>query len=736
MTPIRPAIDRIALGVVVLASAWFAFAAAWGMFGAIGGGHLGGGASGNAMDAEQIVRWHIVYPAWGWHTGVAPRKADYYCHHPFGLYWVSAIFLWIFGHRDFVVRLPAVLMSLALPPLLYGIAKEKWGRPAGAVAAAAYVVVPIAVGFSSFNNLETICIFGALLFFWGHTRHMATGKRRHLVASLVGIWFTCSGDWVGYLIVAPPIVWCFVRGCVLPARLTPRVRLVPYLRWWAWSVASVAASLLLWLGLFYKADAISDWLMQAALRGGAEGTKLKDVLEARSAWIDFSFTPPAVWLGKIAAPVCLLRLLVTRLDEETYALGLLFGATVQYVAFKQAGDVHIFWAHYFAPYYALALAQLARTIGAAVSWPVRRLAPAHAQLALGAVTLTVGLLPTLAMAHDGVLSLWVWRRTGGRYDDNGSLIRSSVDAMDVLRQVVVPRVSPGMHIAVHPSLGWAWEHEWTYQGIGDTAMEPKIDASAWARPFWVARASGLSADEQKTIASMAHVRVYGDLWVVDQREAPAPLDAYSMNEREPGVFEWLLTHPTEPVRRIGDAPDPWITWEWRTHLGQDAPAPTGEPRTLDEMRIAHNVAVSRGDAQAAEAWREKIEARIDRTVTVKFERGVRLIGVRRIGGVQPRIESWFEVTDAPAGDWSWAVKSSVIARAPLSLIPPDKTDREMAWPPSLPTKLWKPGFFYTTQTVMNHRIGVERYSARWYSQDGHPAPRRAGGAETILSIVR
>lgn len=720
----------------MLASVWFAFAAAWGMFGPIGGGHLGGGGAGTSLAAEQMLRWHIIYPAWGWYSGLKPTHAAYICHHPFGQNWVAAVFLWVFGHRDFVVRLPAVLMSIALPPLLYGIAKEKWGRPAGAVAAASYVVVPIAVGFSSFTNLETFCIFGALLFFWGHTRHMVTGKRRHLVASLVGIWFVCWGDWCGYLIVAPTIAWALFRGCVLPARLTPRFKLVPYMRWWALCVAIVAGSLLLWLVLFYKADAISDWLTQAELRGGAEGTKLKDVLESRADWIDFSFTPLAVWVGKIAAPVCLLRLLVTRLDEETYSLGLLFGATVQYVVFKQGADVHIFWSHYFAPYYALALAQLSRTIGAIVGWPVRRLAPAYARLALAAVTLTVGLLPTLAMAHDGVLSLWVWRRTGGRYDDHGSFIRSSLDAMDVLKQVVVPRVSPGMHIAVHPSLGWAWEHEWTYRGLGDTMLEPEIDASAWARPFWIARASGLSADEQKKIASMAHVRVYGDLWVVDQREAPAPLDAYSMNEREPNVIEWLLTHPTEPVRRIGDAPDPWLTWEWRTHLGQDAPVPHGEPKTLDEMRIAHNVAVSLGDAQGAEAWREKIEARIDRTITVKFDRSMSLIGVRMIGGVEPRIESWFEVLDPPRGDASWEVKSTIMARARFSLIPPAKTDRDMGGPPSLPTKLWKRGFLYSTQTVMNHRIGIERYSARWYPLDAQPVPRRDDGRGTILAIVR
>ena len=64
------------------------------------------------------------------------------CHHPFGQYWIPAVFRWLLGHHDFVVRLPAALMSAAIPPLLYGIARERWGVAAGAVAAAAYVVHP------------------------------------------------------------------------------------------------------------------------------------------------------------------------------------------------------------------------------------------------------------------------------------------------------------------------------------------------------------------------------------------------------------------------------------------------------------------------------------------------------------------------------------------------------------------------------------------------------------------
>ncbi|HEX8796592.1 MAG TPA: glycosyltransferase family 39 protein [Polyangiaceae bacterium] len=730
--------DRIALVIVVLASAWFAFTAFWGFAGIPGGGHLGAGSAGNTMAAEQIVKWHIFYPAWEWYTGVPPQKVSYICHHPFGQYWVPAVFLWIFGHHDFVVHLPAALMSAAVPPMLYGIAREKWGPVPGAVAAAAYVVVPVTVGFSNFMNLETFCIFGALLFFWGHTRHMVTGKRRYMVASLVGLFFACSGDWAGYLLVAPAIIWFFLRGFLLPRWLVPRFKFEPYARWWGLSVGVVAATLLLWLVLFVKADQIADWVMAAFGRAGGEGTKLKDVLEARKNWIDFSFTPLAIRLGKWAWPVCVLRLLWTRRDEEVYSLSLLFGATVQYVVFKLGADIHIFWSIYFAPFYALALAQLVHTVGAVVGFVVSRFKPAWRTATVAWVALVIGIAPSVAMAHDGVKSLWVWRATGGRYDDNGTLIRSHIDLLTVVKQVILPRTVRGMSIDTNGSAQWGWEHQWTWQGLNNNAGLPLSSAKqAATHPFWIGRGSGLLGDEQRKVVAAAHVRIYGDTWVVDQREPLGPIDAYSMNEREPGFFEWLfLDGGTEPHREAGKDPDPWLTWEWRVHLGQDAVPPTGEPKTLDEMRIAHNMAIERGDTAAAEHWRERIDAGIDRTVNAKFDEWANLIGIRLIGGVQPRIETWFEATEAPTGEAQFSVRSVVIGKERWSLIPRPTQERDMAWAPSIPTKLWRKGFIYRTETVMNHRIGVEQYLGRWSTRDGVPAPKRLDHhPETTLAIV-
>jgi hypothetical protein len=730
-------LDRIAIGVVVVATVWICFTALWGFDAIPGGGHLGAGSTGTFMAAEQMVRWKILYPARSWYTGIRPEGAALMCHHPYGQYYLPALLYLVFGHRDWLLHLPAVLLSTAIPPLLYAVAKETGGRAVGAVAAAAYVVVPIAVGFSSYWNLETICIFGTLLFFWGHSRHLATSAPRYLVASIAGLCVVCAGDWVGYLLVAPTLSWAFLRAFVLPARFTPRFALRPYARWWAICVVVMAVMLLWWIGLFAHADQISQWLGAEESRGGGKLGTLREALQARAPWIDFSFTPFAITLGKIAAPVCVLRWLVLRRDEETYAPGILLAAGIQYVAFRKGADVHIFWPHYFAAYFALAVALLARTLGDGAAWLAKRFRPVRFPVA-GAVALGLGLLPTVAMAGDAVRSVPVWRRTGGRYDEHGTLIRSHVDILTVIRDVVLPRTPRGASIDAHKSAQWGWEFQWTYQGIGNNADAPKVGAlDAGSHPFWIARGSGLTGDEQRKIAAAAHVRVYGDVWVVDQREAPAPLDAFSLNEREPNAFEWFVYGGTEPMRTIGKKPDPWLTWEWRTHLGQRATLPSGEPQGVDEERIAEDVAVSTGDAAAAQRWRKAIDGQIDHAPATDFTEGVRLLGVRHVGGAEPRIELWFERTgDTPLDDASFEVRSTMIARAPLSLIPPDPTDREMAFPPSIPTKLWRTGFVYRVEVVLNHRIGRERYWGRWQTRDGGVAPRRAdGGPMTILAEV-
>jgi hypothetical protein len=734
-----PRVERIATTVAVIATVWFAFVAAWGIFQILGGGHSGAGSAGHAGFSWPIVKWKILYPSSDWYGTAPPDKSTYYCHHPLGTFWYSAIFLSVLGHHDYVVRLPTVLLSIGILPLLYGIGKQHWGTAVGAVSACAYAVVPIAIAFANFDNLETMGIFGSLLFFWGHSRHQATHRPRHLLASVLGAAACCSADWCGYATVAPLLGWGLVRAFVLPKRWTPPYDEQTYARWWALSVTVVVGSLALWIALFYKADRIGDWLASGDVRGG-DGTPLKVVLEARKNWIDFSFTPLAIAVGKGAVPILLVRLLVLRRDEELYALSALFGAVVEYVVFKRGADVHIFWPHQFAEYYALAMAQLAATTCAVARLVARAFTTPARSNAVGAWSaLVLGLAPSVAMTPDAMRALLVWRRTGGRYDDKGAPIRSDVDLLFVVENVIVPHEPPHATIDVSSSTGWGWEHLWGFGGTARAAPDPEtLQPVPSTHPFWVGRASSMSSADQVRVATKAHVQSYGDIWVVDQRTGPGPLDAWPLVEREPNPFEWLVLGGWEPVRAIGRTPDPLRTWEWRVHLGQPSTTPpyagSDPAESLDDLRIRQNAATYAGAIDRAALLRNQIEAALDRSIATDFERGLRLMGVRVTSGVDPVMEVWWAASGPMPADEAFYVRSSIEARARLSVMPADTTDREMNPVLSIPTKLWHDGFIYRIVVVLNHRIGRERYWGAWA---GGGAPRRLDGRpETTLATIR
>ena len=719
--------------LAILATVWFALAAAWGLAALPGGGHIGAGAAGTAMMAEQMLRWGIGYPAFGWYASSPPAVSEYYCHHPFGMYWASAVVQWLFGHRDLVVYLPAVAMSAASVPLAYAVARRWGGPPAGAIAALGFVAVPLNVGYANFHNLEVMCIFGALLFFWGHMRYQETGRFRDLGLSLGGVFVCTSADWAGYLIVAPVLAWALLRAFLLPRRWAPPIDVERFSRWWALSVALSVAAALLWVLVFAKAGKLGDWLASAEVRGGADLSSVGLALTQRRSWIDFSFTPLGVLVGKLCAVVSLIRLLVTRRETDSYPLALLLAAAVQYVAFKRGADVHIYWPHYFGAYFALALAHTASGLGGFVCWAVRRFRPERAALA-GTVTLgVVGLIPPLLMLPDSVRALSIFRATGGRYNDKGTLIRTHRDMLTVLRDVVRRRLPHGSSVLAHGSATWGWEHYWAAEAPSRSSSALPAPAPAAADPIWIGRASGMSADFQKQLALAAHVRIYGDVWLVDRREPSAPLDAYAMLEHEPRGFSWLIYGALEPRYEIAARPDPFATWEWRTHLGVPSPAPNAEPGTPNELRIAHNAAIESGDATRTSALRQKIDRSLEPGPKTSFSNGVTLLGVRRIGGVQPRLELWFEAT-GPLPDGRFEVHSRVVRAATWSLIPADPVERRMAWPPSLPPALWRPGQLYTQSFVLYHRIGVEHYTGRWFGRDRASTPSRLDGRPSTLLL--
>ena len=371
----RPTTDRIALGVVVLASAWFAFTAFWGFAGIPGGGHLGAGSAGN-VHGRRADR-QVAHPLSGVGLVHGRGAAEVGVHLPSPVRAVLGAGRLPLGlrHHDFVVHLPAALMSAAVPPMLYGIAREKWGPRAGRGrggglrrrAGGRGVLEPSRTWRRSASSARSSSS-GATRATWapasgGTWSRASWGSSSRARATGRG---TCSSR--------RRSSGSSCAGFVLPRRLVPRFKFEPYARWWGLAVGIVAG----------HAAALARALREGRpdRRLGHGGVRAAPAARARSSTRcsrrarTGSTSRSRRWRSSSAsgrAPICLLRLLWTRRDEEIYSLSLLFGATVQYVVFKRGADIHIFWSIYFAPYYALALAQLVHTVGAVAGFVVEPL---------------------------------------------------------------------------------------------------------------------------------------------------------------------------------------------------------------------------------------------------------------------------------------------------------------------------------------------------------------------------
>lgn len=720
-SPRLSSVEAVARALAIIGCVFFALSACWGIGGLIGAGHYAAMSS-YGIIADNMLRWGTVGPVWDY-VASPPSRADWYCHHPFGTFWTSTALRALLGRHDWLLPLPAVLMSAATPPLLYKTAKRAWGTIPGAAAVLGFVFLPITLGFANFNALEVPAIFGFSLFFYGHVHMLATARRRYLLASLLGAFFSCGSDWAAWLVLAVVLAWGMLRAFALPKWMTPAFPHRLYATWWAWSVAIAIGALALWVGLFVYAGKLSDWLGSGTWRSSGGGlSNLPQALQARKFWIESSFAPHTIFIGKLAAIVALLRFFFYRKDAEVYSLAILFGATVQYVAFKHGADVHIFWPHYFGAYYALALAQLVATSEAGVRRFGGWLSLSKAGTVASALALSVATVPTLVLLPDGVRSLRYARETGGRFNEHGRLIRSDMDAVIVGRHIT-SQLPDDAIVDVHPSMGWGWHHEWAtnrpYRKTNWPTQRHDQDD-----PVFFVRASALTPDQQRTLAGGFYVEAYDDIWVARPNRNHALIEGFTLSEREPSLLERYFISGVEPVRTI--VADPFVTWELRTLLGQPAPLPDIEPASLDQRRIAHNIALFLGDEARATELRAEIEAALSRDVGAQFTHGLRLVGTRVIEGVKPRLEVWFSLSEQLAGAPVFNIHSVVEAKKTFGFIPPDPTERKVSPPPSLSPTLFPPGALFQQTVTLRQRIGKERYFG-WFTSRGAPAPVREDG---------
>ncbi len=700
-------IERAAQIVAIVATVWFALAVTWGLFARIGGGHDAQIAT-RAIIAENMREWHILAPVKDY-TLERPGPEMYYVHHPWGMFWVIAAFAEVLGRGTWVPRLAGVLLSIATPPLLYGIGRALWGPVAGAICALAYVVLPISLAFGNLPGFEVPVIFSCLLATYGYLRFAQRWQRRWMVVSLVGILAAANSDWQGVVFIGAILVSLAAAELAFPHWLGG-VRLRPFTEWWILTTILSAGSLLGYVFYFQHVGVLEDLVHSEGMRARGSGIRMADVLRQRSYWIDLTFTPLAVTVGKIAAPIFLARVILLRRRNEIFPLAILLMAVAQYLMFKNGADVHIYWPLPFAPYWALSLGMLSAATMGIARWVLVLRGRGDEKGLVPIATLAIFGLIALRVLPDGIMGLRYAKATAGRFNEKGSRIFDDVDlaqaaewmAQRMDRNTIV-QMAGALFSRENRAQEWALHRP--IRGVGSS---PSFTGGRNDR-YYIGDLRFLNSDEQRRTASTFHVVTLGPYVFVDRDSPKAPLDAFVFDERQPNFAEWYLSSPSEPIRTV--RADPWRTWELREHYDQTPnPPPGGAPNTLEEIRVANNLAVAAGDAAAAEKWSAQLLSQLDANVAASFSDGTRLLGERFVDGVDPALELYFSAKGPLAEEYMFEVESTVAAPPRISLVPADDKTKKYGPPFVISPRLWRKGFIYVDRVDIRRRPGREFFS--------------------------
>lgn len=660
------------------------------------------------MAADNMWRWQTLLPIVGYFDHL-PASPAYYMHHPIALFWDVALLGKVFGFSDWVLRLPAVVYVTLTPFLLYRIGRELWGPIEGGLAAIAYVALPITIVYANYHDLEQPYIFGCVVASWGYVRFVHTWRDRYAVASALGFFFALNHAWWGYLWGAFFVPWIFVRGFVLPERWFGAVRARPFGRYCVLMCGGMGLALAFEVYLLKESGRLTDVLTSFMVRRGDHPVPLAQVLTSRQYRIELMFTGLAILIGKIAVPVLAARAVLKRRDIELLPVAFLLAAIVHYVAFQQGAAVHIFWPHTFAPYFALAVGALAATVREALAWLAARVTTWSRRRVLNGAMIAAAVLVGLPVAfvlRDGLSLVRFSRETGGRFAEAN--LESEIDKGVALRWFLA-RMPADANIGFHSGFPSYWELQWDARPRPILANQTLPSAVSGPRVY-VLDSRAAPVGDLRAAATRFHVHAVGPFWFIDRLEAPAPLDGYRFDEREPGWWERWSQGDVEPVRAV--RPDPWVTWEWRTAFGQTAPAPAGPPSTDDQLRIAHNIALAAGDTAGAAGLRAALAARFNLPLRARYGNGTELIGGVHARGAQRNITLTF-VSGKFDQDAKYVVNARVFVPPRLSTLPVDPAVLDLARNPTVPTSLWREGHLYPIRFTYRRRPGSEQLTGTW-----------------------
>jgi hypothetical protein len=161
-----------------------------------------------------------------------------------------------------------------------------------------------------------------------------------------------------------------------------------------------------------------------------------------------------------------------------------------------------------------------------------------------------------------------------------------------------------------------------------------------------------------------------------------------------------------------------LTWELRDRFELSPnPEPSRPPQSFEELRIAHNIAVSRANMPSAAHLRAALLEACEQSHTLGFGSGNTLLGTRLERGTSLVLSVYVHAAGADPSEPELSMHSRVIGAPASSLVERDATLAEVGMPFTIPASRWKSGYIYSSVTEIIRRIGQERWTASFRTHD-------------------
>lgn len=714
-------LERLSRYVVITATLWMLAVGLWEIAAPFGAGHAAVLPARGIM-ADNMVKHGILFPL-RQYTSDTPSTALAYAHHPFGTYYLFTAVRLIFGRHEWAIRLVPVVVSTAMPGLLYLVGRRLFGAVGGAVSALGWAVLPITLAFAQFPSFEMFSLAAMLLVIWAALRFEEYMSRWRLIALLAAVAIALQTDWTAYLFVTILIGVATVTVAFGATSDSLSFNYRRFLQGLVLVTSVVTVTLFVYVLSFRQAGLLNDWFGSAEVRAKGNDLPLRAVLLHRRYWIEVMFTKPGVVFGILGAVAMFVRLVVSRRLADSYPLLLLLTAAVHYVHFKGGADVHIYWPLPFSAQFCFALGVLASSVVALGRWLARRLGSALSDHAMSYVALGMSSVIALLLLPDGIRALDYSRNSGCRLNDDGQLNLQDLDKNSAL-EFFKQKIPEGQLVTLQSSMFPNWSQDWALER--PTSPQAGIGLSMRATPRHDLLDVRFAIPTAMTWAAQSKTTVVGPFWLVDPEARAGELRVYGFEETQPSWLQRLFVQSHDPIRRIVE--DPYRTWEYRHHLLlKPNPEPEGLERK-DQRRVLHNVLVAKGDVDGARRVREELESNLETRSARGFKGGLKLLGHRFVPGIVPRLEIYFLAAGSVGPDAFFDVRSRVLRAPRFSFVVKDDKVKRYGVGFEIHPSLWKAGMIYVSSVELRGRPGVERFFALW---TGSQRPRPSEGIEEI-----